>query len=153
MNEKIVLLGIKDKITEGDFLTLSAILENMPEEKQKRVLQALLYCPLINPITPLIASIIAGFASAGWLALDRFIVKDYFLAFLRVFVSFILCLICFFLGIYLEEEGEIIGSEIFLGFTLFFLIVGVVWWIVDLFLVYKKAKRQNYEKILNIMQL
>ncbi|EAI4327261.1 hypothetical protein NZT89_001214 [Campylobacter upsaliensis] len=80
-------------------------------------------------------------------------VKDYFLAFLRVFVSFILCLICLFLGIYLEEEGEIIGSEIFLGFALFFLIVGVVWWIVDLFLVYKKAKRQNYEKILNIMQL
>lgn len=125
MNEKIVLLGIKDKITEGDFLTLSAILENMPEEKQKRVLQALLYCPLINPITPLIASIIAGFASAGWLALDRFIVKDYFLAFLRVFVSFILCLICLFLGIYLEEEGEIIGSEIFWDLHYFFL--SLVW--------------------------
>lgn len=45
------------------------------------------------------------------------------------------------------------GSGIFLGFALFFLIVGVVWWMVDLFLVYQKAKRQNYEKILNIMQL
>ena len=101
----------------------------------------------------MIASIIADCVSCGWLALDRFIVKDYFLAFLRVFVSLILCLTCFFLGTYLEEEGEIMGSEIFLGFALFFLIVGVVWWMVDLFLVYQKAKRQNYEKILNIIQL
>lgn len=49
--------------------------------------------------------------------------------------------------------GRFMIGDMVLGFALFFLIVGVVWWMVDLFLVYQKAKRQNYEKILNIIQL
>lgn len=42
-------------------------------------------------------------------------------------------------------------SEIFFGLFGIFLLLGIIWWGVDLFLVYKKIKKQNYNKIIEFI--
>lgn len=39
----------------------------------------------------------------------------------------------------------------FLKYPLHFLLLAIIWWGVDLFLVYKKIKKQNYNKIIEFI--
>ncbi|MCH5323403.1 MAG: hypothetical protein J1E31_07525 [Helicobacter sp.] len=76
-------------------------------------------------------------------------IRDFALGFLRMAVSLLPCIVFFALAI--DSDGDKDSFEAFLGLGLISVFVGYVWWFVDLFLVYKKAKRENYNKIVEFV--
>ncbi len=149
MDYNIFLLSIQDKINHEDYLNLKVKLEQL--QNKDRFLSNLSFLQLQNPITPLISSIICACFALGWLSIDRFIIKDFALAALRVILSFWCWAIFLFLAVDYENNGALGTSEIFLILSMLFLLLGVIWWAIDLFLVYKKVKKQNYNRILEFI--
>ncbi|XOU43678.1 hypothetical protein ACNANX_08715 [Campylobacter coli] len=79
-------------------------------------------------------------------------IKDYALGILRIILSLFPCVLFLILGISYENDSNSDISEIFFSGCLeFFLLLGIIWWGVDLFLVYKKIKKQNYNKIIEFI--
>lgn len=61
------------------------------------------------------------FLSLGWLAIDRFMIKDYALGILRIILSLFPCVLFLILGISYENDSNSDISEIFFGlFGIFF---------------------------------
>ncbi|EDF9503849.1 hypothetical protein GCG59_09130 [Campylobacter coli] len=78
-------------------------------------------------------------------------IKDYALGILRIILSLFPCVLFLILGINYENDSNSDISEIFFGLFGIFLLLGIIWWGVDLFLVYKKIKKQNYNKIIEFI--
>ncbi|XTO86896.1 hypothetical protein DSX90_006330 [Campylobacter jejuni] len=78
-------------------------------------------------------------------------IKDYALGILRIILSLFPCVLFLILGISYENDSNLDISEIFFGLFGIFLLLGIIWWGVDLFLVYKKIKKQNYNKIIEFI--
>ena len=74
MDYNVFLLNIQDKINQEDFFNLKLKFEQL--QNKKEALSNLVFLRLQDPIKPLIMSIICGFLSLGWLAIDRFMVKE-----------------------------------------------------------------------------
>lgn len=148
MDYNIYLLNIQNKINQEDCFNLKLKFEQVQDED--KILSNLVLLELQDPIKPLIVSIICGCLCLGWLAIDRFMIKDYALGILRMILSLFPCVLFFALGIDYENNDSDI-SEICIGLSVLFLIVGIIWWGVDLFLVYKKTKKQNYNKIIEFI--
>ncbi|MBK1992026.1 hypothetical protein JG676_05360 [Campylobacter sp. 2018MI35] len=146
MDYNIYLLSIQDKIKQEDSLNLKLKFEQL--QNKEEVVSNLALIQLQNTATPIIASIISACLGLGFLALDRFMIKDYALGLLRLVLSLFPCILFLILGANYEKENADL-SEIFFAFFAIFLICGIIWWGVYLFLVYKKIKKENYNKIID----
>ncbi|EDO9024664.1 hypothetical protein GJ384_01285, partial [Campylobacter coli] len=149
MDYNVFLLNIQDKINQEDFFNLKLKFKQL--QNKKEALSNLVFLRLQDPIKPLIMSMICGFLSLGWLAIDRFMIKDYALGILRIILSLFPCVLFLILGISYENDSNLDISEIFFGLFGIFLLLAIIWWGVDLFLVYKKIKKQNYNKIIEFI--
>lgn len=149
MDYNIYLLSIQDKITREDYLNLKLKFEQLQNKEQ--ILSNLTFLKIENPVVPMIASIICGFFSLGWLAIDRFLIKDFALGILRVVLSLLPVIIFFSLAVAYENDED--TSTSFLALMWIFVFFGMIWWLIDLFLVYKKVKQQNYNKIVEFIFL
>lgn len=78
-------------------------------------------------------------------------IKDYALGALRTILSILSCtLFLIWLDISINYDDDIIIVSL-LVIAVAFLLFSIVWWVVDLFLVYKKIKKQNYIKIIKFI--
>lgn len=64
------------------------------------------------------------FLSLGWLAIDRFMIKDYALGILRIILSLFPCVLFLILGISYENDSNSDISEIFFRVVWNFSIIG-----------------------------
>lgn len=117
MNDNVFLLNIQDKINQEDLFNIRIKFEQL--QNKKELLSNLVFLKLQDPIKPLIASIISGCLGLGFLALDRFMMKDYILGSLRLVLSLFPCILFLILGTNYEKENTDL-SEIFFGFFIFF---------------------------------
>lgn len=147
MDYNVFLLNLQNKVNKEDFFNLTMKFNNMDEAKRSKIEQNIYHLQLCDTLTPMIASIIAGCLCCGFLALDRFLIKDFMIGIIRlIFSLFIpLCFLC--LACYCEDinEQDIADVLWFLcGISVFF---AIIWWAADLFFVYKKVQKNNFNKI------
>lgn len=121
MDYNIYLLSIQDKITHEGYLSLKLKFEQLQNKEQ--VLSNLTFLKLENPVVPLIASIICGCFSLGWLAIDRFLIKDFALGILRMVLSLLPVIIFFSLAVAYENDED--ASTLFLALMWIFVFLGV----------------------------
>ena len=84
----------------------------------------------------------------GNLGVARFMIGDMMLGFIRLGLT----ILGIFIGIFIELSSFNNNTEYLEFISGFILLISWIWWIVDLFLVGKKLRKQNLEKIINIMQ-
>ncbi|ARQ97857.1 putative membrane protein [Campylobacter lanienae NCTC 13004] len=132
MDFNSVLLIIQDKLPKDG--VSSAILkdkfESLSQDKQKDFISKLSQIKLKSPAFVFWV----GNFLLGNLGVARFMIGDMLLGFIRLGLVI--------LDIFIELSFN--NASI--------LLVIWIWWIVDLFLVGKKLRKQNLEKIINLMQ-
>ncbi|WP_096018457.1 hypothetical protein [Campylobacter lanienae] len=132
MDFNSVLLIIQDKLPKDG--VSSAILkdkfESLSQDKQKDFISKLSQIKLKSPAFVFWV----GSFLLGNLGVARFMIGDMILGFIRLGLVI--------LDIFIELSFN--NASI--------LLVIWIWWIVDLFLVGKKLRKQNLEKIINLMQ-
>lgn len=132
MDYNSVLLIIQDKLPKDG--VSSAILkdkfESLSQDKQKDFISKLSQIKLKSPAFVFWV----GNFLLGNLGVARFMIGDMILGFIRLGLAI--------LDIFIELSFS--NASI--------LLVIWIWWIMDLFLVGKKLRKQNLEKIINLMQ-
>lgn len=132
MDFNSVLLTIQDKIPKdgASSVVLKDKFENLSQDKQKDFISKLSQIKLKSPAFVFWV----GNFLLGNLGVARFMIGDKILGFIRLGLVI--------LDIFIELSFN--NASI--------LLVIWIWWIVDLFLVGKKLRKQNFEKIINLMQ-
>lgn len=132
MDFNSVLLIIQDKLPKDGVssVILKDKFESLSQDKQKDFISKLSEIKLKSPA---FVFWVGNFLLGG-LGVARFMIGDIILGFIRLGWAI--------LGIFIELSFN--NASI--------LLVIWIWWIVDLFLVGKKLRKQNFEKIINLMQ-
>lgn len=138
MDFNSLLLSIGDKLPKDGIsaVTLKEKFERLNEDKQKQVATQLLTIKLQSPALVFWV----GTFFFGSLGVGRFMIGDMVLGFVRLGLA----IIGVISGALLEHSslGWIYGL---IG------IINWIWWFVDMFLVGKKLRKQNFEKINKIL--
>ncbi|EAK3930372.1 hypothetical protein C1U56_02820 [Campylobacter jejuni] len=141
MDFNSVLFSIGDKLLKDATSTvmLKEKFDRLNEDKQKEVVAQL---PMIKLKSPALVFWVGTFLFGG-LGVGRFMIGDMVLGFARLALGIIIPIISFLL---FEETiaNRLAGICIFIDFN--------IWWIVDMFLVGKKLRKQNFEKINKIIE-
>ncbi|MGM9996480.1 hypothetical protein [Campylobacter lanienae] len=141
MDFNSVLLIIQDKLPKDG--VSSAILkdkfESLSQDKQKDFISKLSQIKLKSPAFVFWV----GNFLLGNLGVARFMIGDMMLGFIRLG----LVILDIFIELSFSNNTEYL--EFISGFIS---LVIWIWWIADLFLVGKKLRKQNLEKIINLMQ-
>lgn len=139
MDFNTVLLSVGDKLPKDGVsaVMLKDKFERLSEDKQKEVATQL---PLLNLKSPALVFWVGTFL-LGSLGVGRFMIGDWVLGLVRLGLT-IVGIICDVLAFEYKFLG-IVGGCVYL--------TNWIWWIVDMFLVGKKLRRQNCEKIANLM--
>lgn len=142
MDFNSVLLIIQDKLPKdgASSIILKDKFESLSQDKQKDFISKLSQIKLKSPAFVFWV----GNFLLGNLGVARFMIGDMMLGFIRLGLAI--------LGIFIELllfNNNTEYLEFISGFTL---LISWIWWIVDLFLVGKKLRKQNLEKIINLMQ-
>lgn len=137
MDFNSVLLIIQDKIPKDGVssVALKDKFESLSQDKQKDFISKLSQIKLKSPAFVFWV----GNFLLGNLGVGRFMIGDKILGFIRLGLTI--------LNTYLELSSY--NTEYPKSIVL---IIIWIWWIVDLFLVGKKLRKQNFEKIINLMQ-
>lgn len=142
MDFNSVLLIIQDKLPKDG--VSSAILkdkfESLSQDKQKDFISKLSQIKLKSPAFVFWM----GNFLLGNLGVARFMIGDMMLGFIRLGLAI--------LGIFIELSSFNNNTEYLEFISGFILLISWIWWIVDLFLVGKKLRKQNLEKIINLIQ-
>lgn len=139
MDFNSVLSNIGDKLPRDGLaaITLKEKFERLSEERKKDVLNQL---PMLKLKSPTLVFWVGTFLF-GPFGVRRFMIGDMVLGFVRL--AFVIIPIIF----------NIVASKSLQNIAYILVIVNwTIWWIVDMFLVGKKLRKQNYEKIANIIQ-
>ncbi|EAH7563787.1 hypothetical protein DDI98_07380 [Campylobacter jejuni] len=139
MDFNSVLSNIGDKLPRDGVaaITLKEKFERLSEERKKDVLNQL---PMLKLKSPALVFWVGTFLF-GPFGVGRFMIGDMVLGFVRL--AFVIIPIIF----------NIVASKSLQNIAYILVIVNwTIWWIVDMFLVGKKLRKQNYEKIANIIQ-
>ncbi len=136
MDFNSVLLIIQDKLPKdgASSVILKDKFESLSQDKQKDFISKLSQIKLKNPAFVFWV----GNFLLGNLGVARFMIGDKILGFIRLGLAI--------LNIYIELSSY--NTEFLTSIAL----IIWIWWIVDLFLVGKKLRKQNFEKIINLMQ-
>ncbi len=143
MDFNSVLSSIVDKLPRDGLaaITLKEKFERLSQDKQKDFISKLSQIKLKSPAFVFWV----GNFLFGSLGVARFMIGDMMLGFIRLGLS-ILYNIFIVLSLFNNNTEYL---EFISGFIL---LIIWIWWIVDLFLVGKKLRKQNLEKIINLMQ-
>ncbi|ARR00333.1 hypothetical protein [Campylobacter porcelli] len=136
MDFNSVLLIIQDKLPKdgASSVILKDKFESLSQDKQKDFISKLSQIKLKSPAFVFwVGSFLLGNLGVG-----RFMIGDKILGFIRLGLAI--------LNIYIELSSY--NTEYPKSIAL----IIWIWWIVDLFLVGKKLRKQNFEKIINLMQ-
>ncbi|HEF6794501.1 TPA: hypothetical protein SAV48_000832 [Campylobacter jejuni] len=139
MDFNSVLSNIGDKLPRDGLaaITLKEKFERLSEERKKDVLNQF---PMLKLKSPTLVFWVGTFLF-GPFGVERFMIGDMVLGFVRL--AFVIIPIIF----------NIVASKSLQNIAYILVIVNwTIWWIVDMFLVGKKLRKQNYEKIANIIQ-
>ncbi|EDP8243693.1 hypothetical protein GSG09_07035 [Campylobacter jejuni] len=139
MDFNSVLSNIGDKLPRDGLaaITLKEKFERLSEERKKDVLNQL---PMLKLKSPTLVFWVGTFLFDPF-GVGRFMIGDMVLGFVRL--AFVIIPIIF----------NIVASKSLQNIAYILVIVNwTIWWIVDMFLVGKKLRKQNYEKIANIIQ-
>lgn len=151
MNLNLLLLQITPLIPK-DTLTQNLIKEKLEKLDEAQRSEFALNLNLLKLKSPKLVFWL-GSVLLGNFGVGRFMIGDIFLGLLRLFclclsLSFIFYALSEFLAFLLSENEEhlsqMLGSFV-LGFI--FVVVLNLWWLIDMFLVDKKLRKQNLEKI------
>ncbi|HEB9343850.1 TPA: hypothetical protein RZK20_000347 [Campylobacter coli] len=143
MDFNSILSSIGDKLPRDGLavLALKEKFERLSEERKKDVLNQL---PMLKLKSPALVFWVGTFLF-GPFGVGRFMIGDILLGFVRL--VFVIIPIIF--SIVANESLQNIASILML---INWIVNWTIWWIVDMFLVGKKLRKQNYEKIANIIQ-
>ncbi|WP_072228842.1 hypothetical protein [Campylobacter coli] len=143
MDFNSILSSIGDKLPRDGLaaLALKEKFERLSEERKKDVLNQL---PMLKLKSPALVFWVGTFLF-GPFGVGRFMIGDILLGF--VCLAFVIIPIIF--SIAANESLQNIASILIL---INWIVNWTIWWIVDMFLVGKKLRKQNYEKIANIIQ-
>jgi len=139
MDKSTLVLSLKDKLNSRDFLDIKDKIDAMDEKRFDKFQENLRNVKFFNTTIPLIVGIVGMFLVFPFvLGVDRLMIKDYLIALLRFVVIVILYVTMILFA----------GASQSLAPLWFFVLGIIVAMIVELFLVYQKAKRKNYNKIM-----
>ncbi|KRS99041.1 hypothetical protein [Campylobacter coli] len=140
MDFNSVLFSIGDKLPKDATSTvmLKEKFDRLNEDKQKEVVAQL---PMIKLKSPALVFWVGTFLF-GAFGVGRFMIGDWVLGLIRLGIT----IVAMFCGILMITYSAL---EIIYGLLW---LVNWIWWIVDMFLVGKKLRKQNFEKIANIIQ-
>ncbi len=139
MDKSTLVLSLKDKLNSRDFLDIKDKINAMDEKRFDKFQENLRNVKFFNTTIPLIVGIVGMFLVFPFvLGVDRLMIKDYLIALLRFVVIVILYVTMILFA----------GASQSLAPLWFFVLGIIVAMIVELFLVYQKAKRKNYNKIM-----
>ncbi|EAL9427655.1 hypothetical protein DYX45_07790 [Campylobacter jejuni] len=143
MDFNSVLSNIGDKLPRDGLaaITLKEKFERLSEERKKDVLNQL---PMLKLKSSALVFWVGTFLF-GPFGVGRFMIGDMVLGFVRL--AFVIIPIIF--NIVVSESLQNIAYIIA---YILVIVNWTIWWIVDMFLVGKKLRKQNYEKIANIIQ-
>ncbi|MDR2007372.1 MAG: TM2 domain-containing protein [Alphaproteobacteria bacterium] len=147
-NKSILLNMWKNKLSNTDLVRLSQDLDTVNDEK----LENLMLLPLKNPILTFLLSIFLGI-----FAVDRFYLGDIsrglikLFCFLGIFVIF-LAMAVVGMNAAMAENPESFNLVFFIViiFALYFIVL--VWYFLDLYFTFKKAKKINFNTINKAIQ-
>lgn len=137
MDFNTVLMSIGDKLPRDGVasITLKDKFEKLSEESQKNAITQLF---VLNLKSPALVFWVGTFL-LGALGVGRFMIGDMVLGFVRL----VLTVLGIVVGIFYESS-----MNDFVGLLSGLLtLANWIWWIVDMFLVGKKLRKKNYEKI------
>ncbi|ELF1282484.1 hypothetical protein RNB75_000889 [Campylobacter upsaliensis] len=137
MDFNMVLMSIGDKLPRDGVasVTLKDKFEKLSEESQKNAITQL---SVLNLKSPALVFWVGTFL-LGALGVGRFMIGDMVLGFARLVLTVLGIVIAIF---YASSMNDFVG----LLYGLLAL-TNWIWWIVDMFLVGKKLRKKNYEKI------
>ncbi|CAG9469303.1 hypothetical protein AAIL08_000699 [Campylobacter upsaliensis] len=137
MDFNTVLMSIGDKLPRDGVasVTLKDKFEKLSEESQKNAITQL---SVLNLKSPALVFWVGTFL-LGALGVGRFMIGDMVLGFARLVLTVLGIVVAIF---YASSMNDFVG----LLYGLLAL-TNWIWWIVDMFLVGKKLRKKNYEKI------
>ncbi|ARR04200.1 MULTISPECIES: hypothetical protein [Campylobacter] len=143
MDFNSVLLIIQDKLPKdgASSIILKDKFENLSQDKQKDFISKLSQIKLKSPAFVFWV----GNFLFGSFGVARFMIGDMMLGFIRLGL-----MILYYIFISLSLFNN--NTEYPEFISVFMYLIISIWWIVDLFLVGKKLRKQNLEKIINLMQ-
>lgn len=142
MDFNSVLLIIQDKLPKDGVssVMLKDKFESLSQDKQKDFISKLSQIKLKSPTFVFWV----GNFLLGNLGVARFMIGDMMLGFIRLGLTILYSIFMVLSSSNNNTEYLVIYGFIFL--------INSIWWIVDLFLVGKKLRKQNLEKIINLIQ-
>ncbi|MCH5323404.1 MAG: hypothetical protein J1E31_07530 [Helicobacter sp.] len=144
-----MLLALQDKLPKEPMaaMTLKEKFEKLDESRKQEVATQIATLNLKSPAFVFWA----GNFLFGIFGVARFMIGDKVLGFVRLGLT-LLVIILFIVGVVFLASDEREAFEIFCSLAGLVIFANwTVWWIVDLFLVGKKLRRQNLEKIMQIL--
>ncbi|HEB9351101.1 hypothetical protein AAID95_07590 [Campylobacter coli] len=143
MDFNSILSSIGDKLPRDGLaaLALKEKFERLSEERKKDVLNQL---PMLKLKSPALVFWVGTFL-LGSFGVGRFMIGDMVLGFIRL--AIVVAQLIF--GFFVEGGDTAKALQVIYGLLI---LTNWIWWIVDMFLVGKKLRKQNYEKIANIIQ-
>lgn len=137
MDFNTVLMSINDKLPRDGVasVTLKDKFEKLSEESQKNAITQL---SVLNLKSPALVFWVGTFL-LGALGVGRFMIGDMVLGFARLVLTVLAMVVSIF---YASSMNDFVG--LLYGLLT---VANWIWWIVDMFLVGKKLRKKNYEKI------
>lgn len=137
MDFNTVLMSIGDKLPRDGVasVTLKDKFEKLSEESQKNAITQL---SVLNLKSPALVFWVGTFL-LGALGVGRFMIGDMVLGFARLILTVLGIVVGIF---YASSMNDFVGL-----LSGLLTLANWIWWIVDMFLVGKKLRKKNYEKI------
>lgn len=137
MDFNTVLMSIADKLPRDGVasVTLKDKFEKLSEESQKNAITQL---SVLNLKSPALVFWVGTFL-LGALGVGRFMIGDMVLGFARLVLTVLVIVTSIF---YASSMNDFVGL-----LDRLLTLANFIWWIVDMFLVSKKLRKKNYEKI------
>lgn len=141
MNSNTILMSVQDKLPKnlGEQQQLRDRLDSLDEQQRNEFMAKI---PLLKLKSPKFVFWVGSFLFGGF-GVGRFMIGDKILGVARLTIT-ILAIV--FSNLATESNSSIIN-----GITLWCAIITNIWWIADLFLVGKKLRKQNLDKLLSAL--
>lgn len=156
MDTNVVMLAIQDKLPK-DMESQTIVRERLDKLDDKQRTELMQKLPSLNLKSPAFVFWVGSFLF-GNLGVGRFMIGDTGLGIIRL-VLLIVGVICQsigligMLGAMVDEDREAaLGGGVITTFGLIILLIVNIWWLVDLFVVGKKLRAQNMQKILSAIR-
>lgn len=148
MNFDAILPSIQDKLPKDPMalITLREKFEKLDESKKQAVVTQI---PLLNLKSPAFVFWVGNFLF-GTFGVARFMIGDKVLGFVRLGITILVIILSIMVSLS-ASLYDLGAAKFFYNLSNLVVVVNSIWWFVDLFLVGKKLRRKNLEKIMQIL--